>query len=813
MQATGTTYQRIGTGTLTTISVAGQPFTSGLRLVVGPNVNNAWDSQVKFPAVAGVEAGDVVLVAFYARTIASILETGEGGLNVVIEHNTTYAKEVYQKVNFGQEWKQYFVPVKIASALTTSQVTYAFHTGFPSQTIEFADVRFINYKQSLTLEELPVTEITYAGQDDDAAWRAPARERINQIRKGMAEVLVVDQAGQAVEGATVSIEMKRHQFGFGTAIPANRFMSNELFREKVLELFNEVVFENDLKWPQFNPYSTINIRKSLDTLDKHGIPVRGHNVIWPAWRWLPGSLRDLEHDPVALRVEIDKHIDEITQFSKGRLNDWDVINEPYSEKDIMAILGNEVMADWFKRVRQNDREVKLYLNDYGILSGGGINQVKQDSYYNLVKYIDDLGGGVDGIGLQGHFGGDLTPITKVYSILDRYAELGKEIKITEHDIDITQREVQAEYTRDFMTIVFSHEAVRSFMFWGFWENSHWRPNAALYDADWTIRPHGEMYKEMVFQQWWTPKIDTLTNEEGLVTFEGFLGTYAYTVAAGDLERSGTFQVEHSNHAGITNTIILSLDEAIPEQVFITVSGSAVLCEGETVILNAPVGEGLQYRWYHGDELLASESASLEANKAGDYTVTVIKGSVELTSPICKVVVNPFPEAVITPDGDLSFCPGGKVTLTVGHSIEHTYTWMRNDKVIHGSVTSIDADEPGIYRVTVNNHGCATTSEPVTVEVLEDSDPACTTGVSEYLEVLRVYPNPFQGSFVLEHGYLPVDELVVELFTITGALVYKDVVGASDAKTIIPVSAPGFYLLKVSHADSVKIFKMVGGLAN
>ena len=435
----GTTYQKIGKGTLTQVNVEGQYFTKALRYTTGTDIVNFWDAQIQFPSVAGIAANDVILVAFYARTISSVQETGESSVAVIIEHKTTYAKEISTKLMIGREWKQYYASVKSKVTWSAADTRYALFTGFPTQTIEIADVQFINYKNSLNLANLPVTEITYFGQAPDAEWRVPAQERINQIRKGIAEITVYDEQGQIVKDAEVSVEMTRHKFGFGTAIPASVFLGNTTFRNKVYELFNEVVFENDLKWPQFNPASTLNLRKSLDSLDRHKIAVRGHNVIWPSWNHLPSTLKSLETNPVALRVAIDKHIDEVTQFAKGRLNDWDVINEPYSEKDIMAILGNEVMADWFKRVRNNDRTVKLYLNDYAILSGGGQNSVKQDSYFNLVKYIDEKGGKVDGIGFQGHFGSDLTSPAKVYSIIDRFAALGKEIKITEHDINVTQR--------------------------------------------------------------------------------------------------------------------------------------------------------------------------------------------------------------------------------------------------------------------------------------------------------------------------------------------------------------------------------------
>jgi hypothetical protein len=392
MNATsGTTWQKIGKGEVTEIDVDGQPFTKGLRAVTGTDVVNHWDAQIQFPTATGIAAGDVVLVAFYARTISSVDETGEGSVTIVIENSTTWAKELSVRISIGSEWKQYYASAKCVSTLSPTQVRYAFQTGYRSQTIEVADVKFLNYKNTLTLDDLPVTEITYAGQDADAAWRAPAQERIEQIRKGQVDLAFFDGHGSRITDAEINIEMVRNSFGFGTAIPARVFMENEIFRNKVYELFNEVVFENDLKWPQFDPSST-HLNRALDSLNNRNIPVRGHNIIWPAWRWLPSTLKSLENDPEALRQAIEKRIDDVTAFTRGRLNDWDVINEPWSERDIMNILGDEVMADWFKRVRKNDPDVKLYLNDYGIISGGGLNQAKQDYYYNLVQFIDDLGG-------------------------------------------------------------------------------------------------------------------------------------------------------------------------------------------------------------------------------------------------------------------------------------------------------------------------------------------------------------------------------------------------------------------------------------
>lgn len=805
---TGTTYRNVGSGTLTQVNITGQPFTKALRYVTGPNVMNFWDTQIQFPSVSGIAANDIILVAFYARTISSVQETGEGSVAVIIEHSTTYAKEISTKLMIGREWKQYYASVKSKVNWTASEIRYAFFTGYPSQTIEVADVQFINYKNTLTLADLPVTEITYFGQAPDAEWRAPAEERIDQIRKGIAEITVFDEQGNEVPGAEVSIEMTRHKFGFGSAIPASVFITNSTFRKKVYELFNEVVFENDLKWPVFNINNTTNIRRALDSLDRRNIDVRGHNVIWPSWRNLPSTLKSLETNPVALRLAIDKHIDEVTQFAKGRLNDWDVINEPYTEKDIMAILGNEVMADWFKRVRNNDRTVKLYLNDYAILSGGGQDTRKQDYYFNLVKYIDDNGGNVDGIGFQGHFGSDLTSISKVYSIIDRFAGLGKDIKITEHDINVSQRQVQADYTRDFLTICFSHEAVKSFLFWGFWANAHWLPDGALFNSDWSIRPHGEAYINLVFDKWWTKKTDSITDAMGKTTIDGFLGTYKYIIKSGDKERTGTFDINHSKKSGKANQVILSFDSSIPDNVKITASKPACLCEGESVKLQTVAGDGLTYQWFRGDEVLPGQLSSIETGKAGFYSVKVKKGTVEITSEPFEIKVNSIPEINLTASGDLSFCPGGKVKLNAGVSKEVSYNWMKGNLRINGSVPFIDAEQSGNYSLVASANGCTAKSEAVNVQVYAANDPFCTTGIDENDITWRVYPNPFSGSFTLETGLYAGEKVKAELFNATGALVKTVEPDYFSGKTKINVAIPGFYTLRVSANNAVKIFKLV-----
>ena len=107
-------------------------------------------------------------------------------------------------------------------------------------------------------------------------------------------------------------------------------------------------------------------------------------------------------------------------------------------------------------------------------------QAHQDDYAATIKYLIDEEAPLDGIGLQSHFSARVTPMDEPFKRLDRYAAFGKELEITEFDIDTSDEITQADYTRDFMTATFSYPSVKAFVMRGFWEGSHWRPRGAFY---------------------------------------------------------------------------------------------------------------------------------------------------------------------------------------------------------------------------------------------------------------------------------------------------------------------------------------------
>jgi len=200
------------------------------------------------------------------------------------------------------------------------------------------------------------------------------------------------------------------------------------------------------------------------------------------------------------------------------------------------------MGPWVHNAREYDPWAKLYINDYGILSGGGNDRRHQDHYFDTIGRLIEWGAPLQAIGMQGHFGSALTSPAKIWQILDRFAVYGLPIHVTEFDIDIDDEEIQAAYTRDFLTAVFSHPSVTGFMMWGFWEGRHWRPRGAMFRRDWSLKPNAQAFHDLVFGEWWTD-VRGKTEAGGSFSTRGFLGDYEIEATAGERKAAARVNLE------------------------------------------------------------------------------------------------------------------------------------------------------------------------------------------------------------------------------------------------------------------------------
>ena len=533
---------------MTTAAIDGGTFSSSLRVEVTKKPERAAAVRIAAPVDAALASGDVLMLSFWMRSGTPAEATldaefrasggagGRGGFRFGPAPLNAPAVA-------GSTWKKIQFPFALPRAIDKGQGELSFTLGMREQTVALGGIELVDYGTGKKVADLPFTSLGYGGEEPNAAWRKAADERIEKIRKGDLTVVVKDASGKPVRGAEVSVRMRKHAFLFGTAVSGaalsgRRLSADDLakYKQEILRNFNFAVMENETKWPQWaNAESRPATLAAIDWLRENGLKVRGHNLVWPSWQNTNVKAAvDARNDPAALAKVILDHIAEATAALRGRVVDWDVINETFTNHDFMDILGRHAMVDWFQAARAGDPTAKLFINDFNILESD--DRPHQDDYAATIQYLIGEGAPVDGIGLQSHFPSRLTAMDEIFKRLDRFAAFGKELEVTEFDIDSQDEAMQAAYTRDFMTAAFSYPPVKAFLMWGFWEGSHWRPRGAMLRRDWSVKPNGTVYNDLVFHRWWT-NAGGKTGTQGTFATRGFLGEYEIEARAGGKSRT------------------------------------------------------------------------------------------------------------------------------------------------------------------------------------------------------------------------------------------------------------------------------------
>ncbi|MHC4072092.1 MAG: endo-1,4-beta-xylanase [Planctomycetota bacterium] len=415
-------------------------------------------------------------------------------------------------------------------------------------------------------------QTTYEGRSQDAPWREAARARIEEIRKAPLKVEVVDFRGELVRGAKVRVKMRRHKFGFGNILNPRTFQlegeDGLKYRQIFAEHFNKTTFESGFRWQNwYIPAREGKLGEHKNLLDgmirfcqSRDIGIRGHYLSWAPLSRDYYKPTDYQKHPDRLWPELSAHIDEMLAFINGRLVEWDAINHIIGWNGTMADVtgSNEIYAKIIRHARSKTT-TPLWINEGAILPGGD----RAEAYEKIVRYLFENDAGPDGIGFMAHFKHQsLRPIDELWQTYERFAKFGVPLQLTEFDIDTTDEQLQAEYLRDVMTITFSHPAFNSIVMWGFWEGRHWRPNGALWRKDWSIKPCGKMWKELVFETWWTSEQRT-TNTSGRCEVSAFLGEYDIVVEHAGRETAVQTTVDKTSHRATVITLA-SPESAVSE---------------------------------------------------------------------------------------------------------------------------------------------------------------------------------------------------------------------------------------------------------
>jgi endo-1,4-beta-xylanase len=342
------------------------------------------------------------------------------------------------------------------------------------------------------------------------------------IRKCRMGTIVV----HARPGATVKVTQLSHEFWFGTAISTGMFSdrADPAVREQYLRIlkdnFNSAVHENALKWPSIERRAGQVSYDSADRIlawcEANGIRMRGHCIFWAVDQNVQNWVKQL--DDADLRATLERRAKEVTGRYAGRILEYDVNNEMLHGHYYEGRLGADIRVQMFKWAHEGDPKARLFVNDYNILTGGDAV-----AYERQIEGLIAAGAPVGGIGCQGHFGGQID-MTKVKQSLDRLSRFGLPIRITEFDIDTDNEQEKARLLGEFYTTCFAEPAVDGIVMWGFYEGAHWRPKAALWKRDFTPTPAAQVYRDLVFNKWWT-RFEGKADPNGVCRAPAFFGRH------------------------------------------------------------------------------------------------------------------------------------------------------------------------------------------------------------------------------------------------------------------------------------------------
>lgn len=275
-------------------------------------------------------------------------------------------------------------------------------------------------------------------------------------------------------------------FDVGAALAENPLLTDARYRALAGSQFSMLTPENAFK-PQFlHPRRGVYDFRDADLLVRfaraNGMKVHAHTLVWH--EALPNWMREND-DPEEVRRTMLRHIAMVAGHFKGKVAEWDVVNEPmsddeksYTNGDLglrseqspwFEAMGEEYIDEAFRAAHRADPKARLFLNEYGVEEEGE----RWDALYDLVKRLKERGVPIDGVGFQNHEyapGDRIDPETFRSHVRD-LAELGVQARVSEMDVPIGEdeedgRQTQADEMAGKLRVCLEEPNCTSFSTWG-----------------------------------------------------------------------------------------------------------------------------------------------------------------------------------------------------------------------------------------------------------------------------------------------------------------------------------------------------------
>jgi endo-1,4-beta-xylanase len=279
---------------------------------------------------------------------------------------------------------------------------------------------------------------------------------------------------------------------FGTAVAAGHLGESDYVNTLDRE-FSAVTPENEMKWDATEPTRGTFTFGAADQIVSHaqskGMKIRGHTLVWHSQ--LPSWVSGL--GAADLRTAMDNHITQVMKHYKGKIYAWDVVNEAFQDGSSGARrsspfqdkLGDGFIEEAFRTARAADPDAKLCYNDYNT---DGVN-AKSNAVYAMVKDFKARGVPIDCVGFQSHFN-SASPVPSDYRAnLQRFADLGVDVQITELDIEGSGTAQATNYS-NVVKACLAVTRCTGITVWGVTDKYSWRSSGTplLFDSAYAKKP-------------------------------------------------------------------------------------------------------------------------------------------------------------------------------------------------------------------------------------------------------------------------------------------------------------------------------------
>ncbi|MFJ4206069.1 endo-1,4-beta-xylanase [Streptomyces sviceus] len=300
--------------------------------------------------------------------------------------------------------------------------------------------------------------------------------------------LVTPPAAHAAESTLGAAAAQSGRY-FGTAIASGR-LGDSAYTTIAGREFNMVTPENEMKIdatePQRGQFNFTAGDRVYNWAVQNGKQVRGHTLAWHSQQ--PGWMQSLSGS--TLRQAMIDHINGVMNHYKGKIAQWDVVNEAFADGSSGARRDSNLQRtgnDWievaFRTARAADPAAKLCYNDYNVEDW---TWAKTQAVYAMVRDFKQRGVPIDCVGFQSHFNSGSPYNSNFRTTLQNFAALGVDVAITELDIQGASATTYANVTNDCLAVA----RCLGITVWGVRDSDSWRSDQTplLFNGDGSKKP-------------------------------------------------------------------------------------------------------------------------------------------------------------------------------------------------------------------------------------------------------------------------------------------------------------------------------------